>query len=202
MCAYFVLLGTLEQCAAHVAALGGRSKPERLCVRFACVHCVLLLVLATAQLLMLLPCGGCGARSKPERLRVRFACVRFVLVGTLERCAAHVAALGGRRKPERLRAFCVWAFCLTPQKLQDQGAGANPNACVHFACVRFACVHLCAAKVAGSGGRRKPERLRAFFFFLCVCVCVPFACVHPCAAKVVCVRAPLRRESCRIRGPE
>ena len=147
---------------------------------------MLLLVLATAQLLMLLPCGGCGARSKPERLRVRFACVRFVLVGTLERCAAHVAALGGRRKPERLHAFCVWAFCLTPQKLQDQGAGANPNACVHFACVRFACVHLCAAKVAGSGGRRKPERLRAFFFLVCVCVCV-------CA---FCVRAPLRRESC------
>ena len=80
---------------------------------------------------------------------------------------------------------------LRHEKLRDQKAGVNRNACVHFACVRFACVYLCAAKVVESAvkvveseGGSKPERLCAF------CVCA------------FCVCIPLRCESCGIRRRE
>ena len=60
-------------------------------------------------------------------------------------CAANVATLGGRSKPERLCAFCACAFCI--------GGLAT-------------CDH-CAANVATLGGRSKPERLACI---LRVCV--------------------------------
>ena len=70
--------------------------------------------------------------------------------------------------------MCVLRVCTSaPRKLWNQKAGANRNACVHFACVRFACVYLCAAKLVESAGRH------VHF------ACVRFACVFLCAAKVV-----------------
>ena len=128
-------------CAANVATLGGRSKPERLCAFCACAFCIG--GLAT--------CDHCaanvatlGGRSKPERLCAFCACA-FCVVGlaTCDHCAANVATVG---------------------------AGVNLSACMHFAHVRFALVHWllcdhCAANVATLGGRSKPERLYAF----CAC---------------------------------
>ena len=94
----FALLHWLlcDRCAANVATVGGRSKPERLYAFSACAFCVG--ALAT--------CDHCaadvaalGGRSKPERLYAFCACA-FCIGGlaTCDHCAANVAALGGRNK--------------------------------------------------------------------------------------------------------
>ena len=105
--------------------------------------------------------------------------------------------------------MCVLRVCTSaPRKLWNQKAGANRNACVHFACVRFACVYLCAAKLVESAGRHVHF---ACVRFACVCssalrklwdqeagedrnacvhfACVRFACVYLNACvHVACVR--------------
>ena len=73
-------------------------------------------------------------------------CALRVCITACDHCAANVAALGGRSKPERLCAFCVCAFCgcalllvtTALLMLPHWGARVNRNACVHFACV-----HVC-----------------------------------------------------------
>ena len=65
-------------------------------------------------------------------------CVLRVCIAACDHCAANVAALGGRSKPERLCAFwaCALLFVTTVLlMLPHWGAGVNRNACVHFACV-------------------------------------------------------------------
>ena len=65
-------------------------------------------------------------------------CVLRVCIAACDHCAANVAALGGRSKPERLCAFCVCALLLVTTALlmlRHWGAGVNRNACVHFASV-------------------------------------------------------------------
>ena len=69
-------------------------------------------------------------------------CILRVCIAACD-CTANVAALGGRSKPESLRAFCVCALCVCALllvttallMLPHWGAGVNRNACVHFACV-------------------------------------------------------------------
>ena len=140
MCILRVCIAACDHCDANVTALGGRSKPERLCA----------LLFATTALLML-PHWGAGVN---RNACVHFACVRFaavlrVFIAACDHCAAaaaNVAALGGRSKPERLCAFFVCALLFVTTALlmlPHWGAGVNRNACVHFACVRFACVHCC-----------------------------------------------------------
>ena len=60
MCILRLCIAACDHCTANVAALGGRSKPERLCA-----FCVRALLLVTTALLMLPHWGG---RSKPESL--------------------------------------------------------------------------------------------------------------------------------------
>ena len=65
-------------------------------------------------------------------------CILRVCIAACDHCAANVAALGGRREPERLCAFCVCALLFATTALlmlPHWGAGVNRNACVHFACV-------------------------------------------------------------------
>ena len=66
MCILRLCIAACDHCTANVAALGGRSKPERLCA-----FCVCALLLVTTALLMLPHWGG---RSKPESLRAFCAC--------------------------------------------------------------------------------------------------------------------------------
>ena len=104
-----------------------------MCILRVCVLRVCALLLVTTALLML-PHWGAGVN--------RNACVHAVC----DHCAANVAALGGRSKPERLCAFCVCALLLVTTALlmlRHWGAGVNGNACLHFTCVRLACVHCC-----------------------------------------------------------
>ena len=60
MCILRLCIAACDHCTANVAALGGRSKPERLCA-----FCVRALLLVTTALLMSPHWGG---RSKPESL--------------------------------------------------------------------------------------------------------------------------------------
>ena len=186
-----------DHCAANVATLGGRSKPERLYAFCACAFCIALWdwLLATIALLMLLHWGaGVNLSASMHFAHVRFALVHWLLC---DHCAANVATLGGRNKPERLYAFCACAFCIALWDwllattvllmLPHWGAGVNLSASMHFAHVRFALVHWllcdhCAADVATVGGRSKPERLCAF----CACAfCVgALAICDHCAADV------------------
>ena len=186
-----------DHCAANVATLGGRSKPERLYAFCACAFCIALWdwLLATIALLMLLHWGaGVNLSASMHFAHVRFALVHWLLC---DHCAANVATLGGRSKPEGLYAFCACAFCIALWDwllaaiallmLLHWGAGVNLSACMHFAHVRFALVHWllcdhCAADVATVGGRSKPERLCAF----CACAfCVgALATCDHCAADV------------------
>ena len=74
-------------------------------------------------------------------------CVLRVCIAACDHCAANVAALGGRSKPERLCAFCVCALLLVTTALlmlRHWGAGVNRNACVHFAFV-----HCCLRPLRG-----------------------------------------------------
>ena len=77
--------------------------------------------------------------------------------------ARNVAEFCGGSKPERLCAFCVYAFCvcrpLRPEMLRNFGAGASRKACVHFACMRSACADLCGPKCCGIWGREQTGRL-------------------------------------------
>ena len=66
MCILRLCIAACDHCTANVAALGGRSKPERLCA-----FCVRALLLVTTALLMLPHWGG---RSKPESLCAFCAC--------------------------------------------------------------------------------------------------------------------------------
>ena len=66
MCILRLCIAACDHCTANVAALGGRSKPERLCA-----FCVRALLLVTTALLMLPHWGG---RSKPESLRAFCVC--------------------------------------------------------------------------------------------------------------------------------
>ena len=70
MCILRVCIAVCDHCAANVAALGGRSKPERLCA-----FCVCALLLVTTALLNVAALGG---RSKPERLSAFYVCALCV----------------------------------------------------------------------------------------------------------------------------
>ena len=149
-----------DHCAANVATLGGRNKPERLYAFCACALCIALWdwLLATIALLMLLHWGaGVNLSASMHFAHVRFALVHWLLC---DHCAADVATVGGRSKPERLCAFCACAFCVGALAICDH----------------------CAADVAALGGRSKPERLYAF----CACAfCVgALATCDHCAADV------------------
>ena len=81
------------------------------CVHFARVRFALWdWLLATTALLMLPRCGaGVNLSACMHFAHVRFALVHWLLC---DHCAANVATLGGRSKPERLYAFCACAFCI------------------------------------------------------------------------------------------
>ena len=68
MCILRVCIAVCDHCTANVAALGGRSEPERLCALCVCAS-----LLVTTVLLML-PHWGAGVN---RNACVHFACVRF-----------------------------------------------------------------------------------------------------------------------------
>ena len=75
MCILRVCIAACDHCTANVAALGGRSKPERLCA-----FCVRALLLVTTALLMLPHWGG---RSKPEPLCAFCVCALLFVTTAL-----------------------------------------------------------------------------------------------------------------------
>ena len=94
------------------------------CVHFACMR------FACADL-----CGPkcCGILGREQTGTL--VCILRVFVLRVQTSAArNVAESGGGSKPERLCAFCVYAFCvcrpLRPEMLRNRGAGVNRNACV------------------------------------------------------------------------
>ena len=105
MCILRVCIAACDHCTANVAALGGRSKPERLSAFYVCALCVCALLLVTTALLML-PHWGAGVN--------RNACAFC-------ECAFCVCAL----------LLVTTALFMLPH----WGAGVNRNACVHFASV-------------------------------------------------------------------
>ena len=72
MCILRVCMSVCDHCAANVAALGGRSEPERLCAFCVCALCGCALLLVITALLML-PHWGAGVN---RNACVHFACVR------------------------------------------------------------------------------------------------------------------------------
>ena len=75
-----VCIAVCDHCTANVAALGGRSEPERLCAFCVCALCVCASLLATTALLML-PHWGAGVNLSAcvHFAHVRFACVHCCL---------------------------------------------------------------------------------------------------------------------------
>ena len=118
-------------------------------VRFALEHWLLVTIA-----LLMLPHWGAGVNLSAcvHCAHVRFALVHWLLC---DRCAANVATVGGRSKPERLYAFCACAFCI--------GGLAT-------------CDH-CAANVAALGGRNKiveRDTLKTFVECQSACLRVEF----------------------------
>ena len=108
-------------------------------------------------------------------------CILRVCVLRVQTSAArNVAEFWGWSEPERLYAFCVYAFCvcrpLRPEMLRNFGEGVNRNACVHFACVRFACAFCVYAFCVHRPLR--PEMLRNSREGANRNACVHFACVR------------------------
>ena len=68
VCVLRVCIAACDHCTANVAALGGQSKPERLC---AFCLCACLFVITA---LLMLPHWGAGVN---RNACVHFACVRF-----------------------------------------------------------------------------------------------------------------------------
>ena len=91
------------------------------CVHFACMR------FACADL-----CGPkcCGILGREQTGTL--VCILRVFVLRVQTSAArNVAESGGGSKPERLCAFCVYAFCvcrpLRPEMLRNRGAGGKPE---------------------------------------------------------------------------
>ena len=88
-------------------------------------------------------CDHCAANvaALAGRSKPERLCILRVCIAACDHCAANVAALGGGSKPERLCSFCVCALLLvTTALLMLPHWGAGVN---RNACVHFPCVHCC-----------------------------------------------------------
>ena len=80
MCILRVCMSVCDHCAANVAALGGRSEPERLCAF--CV-CAFLRVCIAACDHCAANVAALGGRSKPERLCAFCVCALLLVTTAL-----------------------------------------------------------------------------------------------------------------------
>ena len=187
VCILRVCIAVCDHCAANVAALGGRSKPERLCA-----FCVCALLLVTTALLTLQHCGDGVNRNAC----VHFTCVCAlrVCIAACDHCAANVATLGGRSKPDRL---CILRVCIAAcdhcsvNVATFWGRSKPERLCAFCMCalllVTTALLMLphWVGAVNRNAWRSKPERFCAFCVCVCVRVCVcAFATCDRCAANV------------------